>query len=639
MTIDPGIAALKHLRQFGFLTARWLSGGSFGAPTKILDLGEIEMNRKYLIPLFFILIAGLALAGCTPAQSEPETIIQTVVVKEPGEETVRVETIIITPTPEPVDPSEPVVSKVLRVNVQTYPDIIDPQMSSFAREIAHLQLIYEGLTKLDTNLATVPAAAESWEYNEDATELTFTLREGLRYSDGSLLNALRFRYALMRNINPATAGEYAAITDEVLGAPEWRLGDGETAVAGEAQVAQSVQAFDTAGNLCTDYEQEDCLVMKISLSRPAPYFHTVMSLWVTYPVKEELIVEGGPNWWNSSKYQIGNGPYVLQSLEPFVRGYFVPNQYYWEGVGKVDIEYSYINDTAVSFQAYRNDEFDIVFLAAEDLATVEADPVLSEDAIFFPGSCTFDVEFHQLKEPFSDRKVRQAFAMATDREAWVRDVLNGLGSPTYTFIPPGYPGYQEGETRWSYDPEGARQAIAESSYGSVDNMPLIVDTFSDTPRNRVRHEWLAAKWKEVLGVEIELNPVEPTTYTALTKDIETAPQMYILGWCADYPDPQNWLSVYFRSTGFVEDIGYANPEFDALVDAADVEVDPETRMALYEQAQDLLIEDTPVMFMWNNINRYLVKPWVTGVETTPQDTVWPGSLNPIGIDIDTSMLP
>jgi oligopeptide transport system substrate-binding protein len=221
----------------------------------------------------------------------------------------------------------------------------------------------------------------------------------------------------------------------------------------------------------------------------------------------------------------------------------------------------------------------------------------------------------------------------------VRDVLNGLGSPTLTWIPAGFPGYQEGETRWGFDPEAANKALAESSYGSADGLPPLVDTFPDTPRQRVRHEWLVAKWKEVLGIDIELNPVEPTTYTALTKDRETAPQMYILGWCADYPDPQNWLSVYWKTGGFAERIAYANPDFDVLVDEADTTVDPDTRADLYQQAQDLLVSGAPVAFMWNNVNSYLVKPWVKGLEKTPQDSDWPGSINPIVVEIDASMLP
>jgi oligopeptide transport system substrate-binding protein len=365
-----------------------------------------------------------------------------------------------------------------------------------------------------------------------------------------------------------------------------------------------------------------------------------MSLWVTYPAKEENITTGGENWWNSSKFQIGNGPFVLKSLEPFVKGVFTPNQQYWGDKAKTNIEYSYITDSAVAFQAYKNNEFDIVPLAAEDYATVKADANLSKELMVYPGSCTFAVMFHQLKEPFNDPKVRQAFIQSFDRDAWVKDILKDLGKPTLTWIPPGFPGYDAKEASWSYNLDAAKKALADSTYGSAAKLPPIKLTFSDTQRNRTRNEWLAAKWKEALGVNLTLDPVEPTTYTALTKDIKTAPQVYILGWCADYPDPQNWLSVYWKTGAFGERIGYSNKEFDALVDKADVETDPAKRMDLYNQAQKLLIAGAPVTMAWNNVNQYLVKPWVTGIATTPQDSDWPGSTGgPNLVDIDTTKLP
>ena len=155
----------------------------------------------------------------------------------------------------------------------------------------------------------------------------------------------------------------------------------------------------------------------------------------------------------------------------------------------------------------------------------------------------------------------------------------------------------------------------------------------------MRYEWLAAKWKDVLGVTVTLDPVEATTYTALTKDIKTAPLAFILGWCADYPDPQNWLSVYWKTGGFGERIGYSNPDLDKLMNQADVEIDPAKRMDLYNQAQKLLIAGSPVHFCWNSVNTYLVKPWVKGVVTTPQDSDFPGSTVPTSIDIDTAALP
>lgn len=602
-------------------------------------------GKKWFALVAVLVVASMVLTACPAPQTQVVEKVVTQVVEKPVEvvKTVVVEKqvevvkeVVATPVPE----AKP---KVLRINLGTYPDIIDPQKSSFVNEIAHLQLIYEGLTRLDPDLNTVPGAAEKWEYNEDATQLTFTLRPDLKYSDGTLLNAERFAYAIKRNINPETAGEYAQITDEIKGAPEWRgcdvANDPAGCEAAKAVVDESVKASHADGAPCEGYEDAACNTLTLTLSRPAPYFHTVMSLWVTYPAREELIEEGGEQWWNSSKFQIGNGPYVLKSLEPFVRAYFTPNENYWRGKAKVDIEYSYITDSAVAFEAYKNNEFDIIGAAAEDLEVIKADPQLSKELNTYPGSCTFAVMFHQLKEPFTDQKVREAFAYALDREAWVRDVLRGLGAPTLTWIPPGYPGYDAEENRWGFDPEKARQALAESSYGSVDKLPPIKATFGDTPRNRTRWEWLTAKWKEVLGVDIALDPVEPTTFTALTKDINTAPQMFILGWCADYPDPQNWLSVYWKTGGFGQRIGYSNPDFDKLVDEADTTTDPAKRMELYKQAQRLLTDGAPVAFMWNNVNNYLIKPWVKGVVKTPQDSGWAGIQEPLTIDIDTTMLP
>jgi oligopeptide transport system substrate-binding protein len=529
-------------------------------------------------------------------------------------------------------------AKTLRVNLGTFPDMLDPQKSSFVNEIANLKMVYEGLTRQDGDLATVPAAAESWAYNEDATQLTFTLREGLMYSDGSPLNAERFAYSIRRNIDPATAGEYAAITDEILGAPEWRACGEDAAAcdAAKAQVMESVKASHADGAACAGYDDVECNTLTLTLSRPAPYFHVVASLWVTFPAKEELITAAGENWWLDAANHIGNGPFIMDTLEQGVQALYTPNANYWGEVPQVSVDFAFITDSAVAFEAYKNNEFDIVPLAAEDLEVVQADPDLSQQANIYPGSCTLAVMFHQLKEPFTDQKVREGFAHALDREGWVRDVLRGLGSPTLTWIPPGFPGYDAEENRWGYDPEAALAAIAESSYGSVENLPPITLTFSDTPRNRTRNEWLAAKFKEVLGIDVKLDPVESTTYTALTKDIATAPQTFILGWCADYPDQQNWLSVYWKTGAFGERIGYSNPELDALLEQADTELDPATRAQLYADAQRMLTDGAPVAFMWNNVNAYLVKPWVTGIVKTPQDSGWPGDIAPWTIDIDVA---
>ncbi len=468
------------------------------------------------------------------------------------------------------------------------------------------------------------------------------------------MNAKRFEYALTRNVNPETAGEYASITDEIVGAPEWRGADIAAADYDPAAfiAALGVKALDAAGNPCADYEQADCLTLKINLSKPAPYFHTIMGIWVAYPAKEELISEGGENWWNSSKYQIGNGPFILQSLEPFVRGYFTPNPNYAGDQVTYDLEFSYITDTAVAFEAYKNNEFEIIDLVGEDLSTVMADPVLSKEALVYPGSCTIVIKLglaakyqdpngNDYDSPFLDKKVREAFAYAFDAEGWARDVDQGLSTATWTWIPPGYPGHDPASPL-KFDAEAAKAALAASTYGGPEalNALGLKLTYGDSPRNRQRSEWLVQNYKENLGVEIVLDPVDNTTFTALTKDPATFPLLGRQGWCADYPDPQNWLSVYWRSTTtFAQRQGYVNLEFDKLVDEADVTLDPVKRMELYAQAQQLLLADIPSAFGYNTANAYLVKPWVKGILTTPQDSGWPGEQAPATVTIDTSMIP
>ncbi|MBI9051050.1 MAG: peptide ABC transporter substrate-binding protein [Anaerolineaceae bacterium] len=526
---------------------------------------------------------------------------------------------------------------LLRVNLTSYPDMLDPQKSSFMGEISHLRRIYEGLTLLDDDLKVIPGAAESWEYNDDATEVTYTLREGLIYSDGEVLNAKRFEYAIKRTINPYTAGEYAYILDDIAGAIDWRGADVEAITDDEFEAlkaAVAVEALTMDGQPCADYEQADCRMLKIGLSHPAPYFDYIMGLWVTFPAREEIIDADPDTWWVSAEGHVGNGPFSLDVLEQNERGTFNPNPNYWGGKATYAIEYHYITDSAVAFEAYKNDELDVFPFGVEDLATIENDEDLNAQKYLFPGTCTFGAMFHHEKEPFNDPKIREAFAYAIDRDAWVADVLKGVGVPTLTWIPQGVPGYQEGETRWGYDLEKARQAIADSTYGSAENLPEITLTFADNPRNRTRFEWLAAKWGEAFSIEVALNPVEPTTYTALTKDRETAPQVYILGWCSDYPDPQNWISTYWKTGAFSERFAFSNAELDALMAKADATLDYDERIALNMEAQDMLIDLIPTALIWTRAEAFLVKPWVTGLNVTPQDTDFPGQNNVLSIKLE-----
>ena len=176
------------------------------------------------------------------------------------------------------------------------------------------------------------------------------------------------------------------------------------------------------------------------------------------------------------------------------------------------------------------------------------------------------------------------------------------------------------------DPEKARQALAESSYGGPDKLPEIKLTYnSDDPAAQPRVEWIAGQYRDILGVNITLEPVDGQTLVAMRKDPSTYPQMTLAGWIQDYPDPQNWLSVYWKCDAtFAQRFGYCNPQFDELVTQADQELDQNKRIQLYEQAHQILIDDAPGPFLYNPLNIWLVKPYVTGYSPTASDDAFPG---------------
>ena len=533
-----------------------------------------------------------------------------------------------------IAPSVPMLSaaaqdggKVLRIHHATDPDVVDPQQSSFSNEIDVLALNYEGLTRSDTSLQTVPAAAESWEYNEDSTVLTFKLREGLTYSDGSPLTAERFRYAVERNCDPNVAGEYQSILFEIVGCEDFANSLAPAEEGGATPEASPVSdAYETA-KAALGVKAIDDLTLELTLIQPAPYYHTIAGLWVFFPAKQELIEQGGAEWWKDPALQLGNGPFQMtEYVEEQLIG-FEANENYWGGRPKLDgIEYVYQGESAVALEAYNAGDLDIVQLDPQQLPAVQADPAQSAELVSYPVASTYNLAFNLTQEPFNDIKVREAFSYAFDRETYCTVIRSGDCTPTLSWIPEGIPGAIESD-KFGFDPEAAVAALAESSYGGPEGLPEIRMFYnSDDAANTARAEWVAGAYRDVLGVEIVLEPTEGTALVALRKDPSTFPQMLLVGgWIQDYPDPQNWLSVYWKCDAtFAQRFGYCNEEFDELVNQADVETDQAKRTALYEQASQILVDDVPGPFLYNLSNNVLIKPEVTGYEATALDVEWPG---------------
>jgi oligopeptide transport system substrate-binding protein len=524
--------------------------------------------------------------------------------------------------PEAAEPTaaapEAAGDNTLRISFAVWPDDLHPQRSSFANEIAILSLNYEGLAGLDKDLQTVPAAAESWEYNADATSITFKLRDGLTYSDGSPLTAERFVQAARRWLDPRDAGDYQATLEMIKGA-DAILG---TAIpTDEGTLDQKFQELAITA--------PDDKTITVEFTKPTPYFHTLATMWGFFPVQQELIDAGGETWWQDAANHVGNGPFQVTSIDQgnnLIE--YVANENYWDGRPKLDgVQLRIIEDPAVALQAYQSGEIDMFEPDPNDIPTIKADAALSPEYKEYAGSCTLTLQFNLTKAPFDNPKVREAFAVGFDREGYTRDALKGTEIPTLTWIPTGYPGYDASEDRFAYDPEKAKALLAEAGFPNGEGLPEIKVTYSSSnPANQARAEYTVQIFQTSLGVTLIPDPVEATTLTNLQKSPETFPQMINGGgWCADYPDPQNWLSIYWHTnSNFAQRIGYSNADADALMDQADVETDPAKRADLYAQAQDMIVGDVGRVMRSNNLNTYMVKPYVKGLDFTPQDSTFPG---------------
>jgi len=514
--------------------------------------------------------------------------------------------------------------KVLRIRQTPYPETADPQKSSFSTEIAFLVQNYEGLTRLDANLGSVPAAAERWEFSADGTTITFHLRGGLSYSDGSPLTAERFVDAALRTCDPTTAGDYQHILFDIVGCADfaglYAAAEGATPVA-----ADDTAAFDAA-RAAVGVAAPDDRTVEVRLTQPAPYFPQIAGLWVFFPAKQELIERGGDAWWQDPALQVGNGPFQVTRMEPDELIEMVANERYWAGRPKLDgIELVYVPDSAVALEAYEAGDLHIMRPDPNQLDAIAEDPALSRQLIRVAGASTFMLTLNLQQTPFDDKKVREAFAYAFDRETFCAEIRGGDCVPSLSWVPPGVAGHIESDA-YAYDPAKAVQALAESSYGGPEALPEITYTYvSDDPAERDRSEWIAGHYRDVLGVELELQPLEGKAWVALITDPDNTPQMTFLGWFQDYPDPQNWLSVVWACEAiFAVPAGYCNPAFDELVGRADRELDPAARIPLYEEAERLLLADVPFVILGNQANVFLVKPEVSGYTLTATDVEWPG---------------
>ncbi|MCC7117507.1 MAG: peptide ABC transporter substrate-binding protein [Anaerolineales bacterium] len=455
------------------------------------------------------------------------------------------------------------------------------------------KLVFSGLVSLDPHLNLTPDIAETWEVNSDRTVYTFHIRQNAKFHDGRDVTAQDFIFSWERALSPALQSDTAlTYLGDIVGARE--------VSAGTATSISGLKALDAK-------------TLQVTIDAPKPYF--IMKL--TYPtafVVDQANVAKGENWFRQPN---GTGPYKLTAWESGEYILYEANADFYLGAPSIP----YVVTKLFAGDDVRLFESGDIDVAGVGLYSVERmlDPTEPLHANLVTGVdlCTSYVVFDTTRPPFDDVNVRKAFSMAFDRQQYIDVVLRGLALPAIGPFPPGLPGFNYDLKGLPYDPAQARELLKQSKYGGAAGLPEIVYTNSGVGSSVSGNvAALAEMWQQNLGVKIK---IENLDYNFYYQQIFAGNhgQIFDGGWCADYPDPENFADVLYHSGSAQNSGNYSNPELDTLLEQARVEPDVTKRIALYQQAEQIIVNDAPALYTVHSLSYQLVKPYVKGFTFTP----------------------
>lgn len=501
----------------------------------------------------------------------------------------------------------------LRVNLAGEPSTIDPNRASWSNERAVIDMVFEELLKFDLKtLELRPAVAKeipstaNGGISADGKTYTFKLRTDAKWSDGQPVKAKDFEYSVKRMLDPALAAEYASFYYGIAGAEEYNTSK-------EKDAAKLKALKDAVGVKAT---ADDTVVF--TLKQPRASFLQLTALWPAAPVREDIVSKSPADkpdqWTQNPKTYVGNGPFKITEWVHQDHITFVPNENYVGTKPKLTkVTYLMVTDQQANYAAYLNGERELAPVPTALTKQVLADPKLSKELVRANVLTTFALQFNNKMKPFDNVKVRQAFSTALDREAFIDKVRSGVGKPAYSWIPPGMPGHQPNlGQQYKLDAAKAKALLAEAGFPNGQGLPKITFDYANTGNNPVIAQFVQEQIKQNLGIEITLQPREPKAHSEAVNKEQYMWAFY--GWGADYPDPDNWLPELFGTDAGNNHTAYSNPEVDKLMKAALSETDTAKRMQMWAQAQERIVSEAPVVFMFYNELFFLQKPYVKDIE-------------------------
>ena len=499
--------------------------------------------------------------------------------------------------------------KQLVVQVGPDPETLDPALNSTIDGGEMLIHSFETLLNLNENNEVVPGQAESWDVSEDGMTWTFHLREGLKWSDGSELNAEDFVYSWQRMADPETAAPYAeTVLGMVKNFSEISTGEMEPSELGVSA--------------------PDANTFVVELGQTCTYFDKIASFVASSPVQQETVEANGDTWAVDPSTYVSSGAFMMTEWVPGSHITYTKNPNYWDADSiKLDsIKCLLIEDMNAALSAYETGEaLMIKSVPTEEMASLEG----RDDFYVDPLLGTYYISLQTEKEPFNNRDVREALSLAIDRDYVANTIMQGTYSPAGNLIGPGITdadgsSFMEnangGEEYISTDPadfeanlEKAKQLMADAGYPNGEGFPVIEYLVNDQGYHKALAEYLQKAWGE-LGITMEVKTAEWQSVTATRRagDFDTARN----GWVFDYNDPSSMFDLFYTGNGN-NDGKYSNAEYDAQMDISRTTTDVEERFAALHKAEDIIMADAgmiPVAF-YNDY--YLQSDKITGSWHSP----------------------
>jgi len=477
--------------------------------------------------------------------------------------------------------------------VLTFPDVgvtditsLDPALGFDMNTSIIMNMLYSGLLRLDNNTQAVADQA-TWKISPDGKVYIFMLKSGVTFSDGTPVTAESYVYTWTRALTLDRESSFALSLEQPI--------VGATAVHdGSAHTLAGVKALDAH-------------TLQVTLNSPTPYFLTALTNPLFFPLNQQVIKRYGDQNWTRHVVNagIGTGPFKVESWQHNISIKLIPNSYYYGAKTRlqmVNIPFE-ADPQTVSYSA---GQYDFTWtISPNDLVAQKYTPGFQKTALWQTAMLFFDTT----SPPFDQAAVRQAFAQAIDKKTFLHAAFNDAFAPADTVLPPGMPGYQADYAGLEYDPNAAR-ALLSSAYPDTSTMPEVTFSYPVSLLPKAAAVSLQEMWQNVLGIEVNLSPVEPSAYQQETDDNQV--QFGFNLWTADFPDPYNALATNLLSSSPENEGQWHNSQFDALVTQAEAQTG-DSRLALYSQAEQLAISDVGVLPLYHPTFAAIIPSWLHGV--------------------------